>query len=139
MREAGVMLIIRNGLILGVSRRNDRTKFGLPGGKAEKGESPFLAAIRETFEETGINVNKCNFLYERIEPAGSPDGSDFHSFCYYATAWDGEPIDSSEEGDVKWITTKELCDGAFGEYNKTVLEIFRKKYSHIKLTDVIFK
>jgi 8-oxo-dGTP pyrophosphatase MutT (NUDIX family) len=56
MHQSGVMLIIKNGLILAVSRRHDKSKFGLPGGKLEPNESHWSAAIRETKEETGIKV-----------------------------------------------------------------------------------
>jgi len=51
------VLIIKDGLILGISRKNDPTKFSLIGGKCEVGELPVEAVLRETLEETGIEVH----------------------------------------------------------------------------------
>ena len=45
IKEAGVMLIVEDGLILGISRRHDKTKFGFLGGKVNPGETVKLAAI----------------------------------------------------------------------------------------------
>lgn len=130
MREASVMLIINNGLILGVSRRDDKTKFGLPGGKVEDNESHAQAAIRETFEETGVRVVFCVEVFRREEV--TPDGEMFYTYCYYASSWEGEPKDS-EEGIVEWLTTEELIGdrGAFPDYNKKMLETFKLKYPNI--------
>ena len=48
---------------LSVSRRNDTTRWGLPGGKVDAGESNFQAVIREVLEESGIQL-----LAEFLEP-----------------------------------------------------------------------
>jgi 8-oxo-dGTP pyrophosphatase MutT (NUDIX family) len=58
------MLIVKDGLILSVSRRDDKTKFCFLGGKCEPNETTGMAAIRETFEETGINVTDCVHIYD---------------------------------------------------------------------------
>jgi 8-oxo-dGTP diphosphatase len=134
MRNAAVMLIIKDGLILAVSRRYDKTKFGLPGGKQEPDETTEAAAIRETLEETGVTVSKCEFIYLRDEPKDRPEGEDFHAYCYYATEWSGEPHDS-EEGVVKWLTEQEITSdkGPFGDYNKRTLNVFKAKFPNIPL------
>jgi len=132
MRNAAVMLIIKDGLILAVSRRYDKTKFGLPGGKVEPDETPDQAAIRETLEETGIKVNKCEFIFLRDEPRDRPEGQDFHAYCFYATEWEGEPHDS-EEGHVEWLTEHELLSGkgAFPEYNNRTLIVFKTLFHNV--------
>lgn len=127
MIEAGVMLVIKDGLILGVSRRDNKTKFGFAGGKMD----PHLdkdskdAAIRETLEETGIRVNDCVFFFERTDDK-------FHSSCYYALDWEGKPT-KSEEGEVEWLTAEEMIytKAAFGNYNRNALKAFKKKFPHI--------
>ena len=134
MKLAGVMLIVKDGLILSISRRNDRTKFGLPGGKAEEGEQAVDAAIRETLEETSIQVKKATLIYHRVEPADSPTGMDFHSYCFYAEDWFGVPSDS-EEGEVKWLTPEEVTDSkaAFGLYNTKMLQLFQEQHPEVYL------
>ncbi len=132
MRNAAVMLIIKDGKILAVSRRYDKTKFGLPGGKAEPNETTEQAAIRECFEETGVKVSECTFIFRRDEPRDRPEGEDFHCYCYYATNWEGEPH-NSEEGEVAWLTEEELCGnkGAFADYNTRTLTAFRILFPNV--------
>jgi ADP-ribose pyrophosphatase YjhB (NUDIX family) len=127
MRQAAVMLIVKDGLILAVSRRHDSTKFGLPGGKQEPNETLSEAAIRETFEETGVKVYTCSRLYVREEPASHPGGEPFYTTAFYAMDWDGDPV-ASEEGVVKWITASDLTNssGAFSEYNRATLDAMKK-------------
>lgn len=134
MKKAAVTLIIKDGLILSVSRRHDSTKFGLPGGKVEENEESWQAAIRETQEETGVNVEKCEHIFTRMEPRHAPSGTDFMTDCFYASDWNGEPRDS-DEGIVKWLTVKELTEtnGAFPEYNALTLAAFRTKFPNVYL------
>ncbi len=133
MRNAAVMLIIKDGLILGVSRRYDKTKWGLPGGKQEPDETPKEAACRECFEETGVKVSDCIFLYYRDEPRDRPEGEDFHAYCYFATEWSGTP-QSFEEGEVAWLTEADLTGdrGAFPDYNRETIKVYRTKFPTIK-------
>lgn len=134
MKEAGVMLIVKDGLILGISRREDKTIFGLPGGKKEDGETPEEAAIRETWEETSIKVNSCVQIFRREEPARSTGGLPFYTYCYYATDWEGTPS-SSEEGEVAWLTAEELTStkAAFAQYNRNTLDAFKKLYPQVTI------
>lgn len=139
MKQAGVMLIIKDGLILAVSRRYDKTIFGLPGGKfnpepPDNDKDTKDTAIRETEEETSVVVKDCVFLYERVELGGGPNPVDYYSRCYYATAWEGTP-QNSEEGEVKWLTAEELTStkAAFGDYNRRTLNIFKTMFPDVQL------
>jgi mutator protein MutT len=133
MRSAAVMIIINDGLILGMPRRNDKSKFGLPGGKVEPGETAIDAAKRETFEETGLKVTECSFIFKRVELRHNPDGEDFETYCFYANSWSGNLV-SSDEGEPSWITSNDLANGSFPEYNMKTLEIFKTLYpdNHLK-------
>lgn len=138
MREAGVMLVVNpDGLILGITRRNDRTKYGLPGGKRDLilGDKNVMdAAVRETMEETGIKVTSCVEIYKQVEIGDGVNAEDFYSTCFYASHWEGTPRDS-EEGEVKWLTSKEVtCSrAAFGDYNRKTLDVFKTMFPDVKL------
>jgi 8-oxo-dGTP pyrophosphatase MutT (NUDIX family) len=136
MREAGIALIIRDGMILGISRRHNKAIFGLPGGKfdPDEDENTKDTAIRETLEETSILIKACALVYERVELGDGPAGEDFYSRCYYASNWVGEPK-NSEEGIVKWLTAEEVCStkAAFGDYNRKTLNVFKQMYPNVYL------
>lgn len=145
MRDASVMLIIFNGLILAVSRRNNSNLFGLPGGKREPDETHMEAAVRETKEETGITVKSCVKIFERVEEPITPDGLPFYTHCFYATEWSGRPV-NSEEGVVEWMFESELTrtleeggKGAFANYNKQTLAAFRKLFPDVVVLSTIIK
>jgi ADP-ribose pyrophosphatase YjhB (NUDIX family) len=58
----GVAIILnKQGKIL-LQKRVDKNKWGLPGGVVELGESHSEAAIREAFEETGLEVRPKKLL-----------------------------------------------------------------------------
>lgn len=134
---AGIMLVVHNGFILAISRRHDKTIFGLPGGKSDTGvgdENPMDTAIRETLEETSVKVKKCTFIYKRVEVGDGANKRDFESYCYFAEECEGLP-QSSEEGEVKWLTAEELTStrSAFGDYNRRMLNTFKIKFPHVYL------
>ena len=56
--QTGAAIIIRNvkGQIL-LQERTDRNKWGLPGGCQDLGEDLRMTAVREAYEETGIELN----------------------------------------------------------------------------------
>jgi 8-oxo-dGTP pyrophosphatase MutT (NUDIX family) len=134
MKQAVVALIIKNGLILGITRRNDKTKYGLIGGKVDPDETLEQALYREVKEETGIKVNSCVEIYKRIEVGDGPTGEDYHSTCFYATDWSGDPT-NSEEGNVAWLTVEEICStkAAFGDYNTKTFEVFKTMFPDVFL------
>jgi 8-oxo-dGTP diphosphatase len=133
MKEAGIMLIIKDGLILGITRRHNKSIYGLPGGKRDELDQDTKAtAIRETQEETSVVVNDCVFIYERVELGDGPNGVDFYSRCYYATDWSGDP-QNSEEGEIAWLTIEEITStkAAFGDYNAETIKIFKTMFPNV--------
>lgn len=140
VKDAGLMLIIKDGLILSITRKEDPSLYGIIGGKCEPNETTKDAAIRETFEETSIIVKSCVMIFKRIVPPLQPGGLPFNSVCYFATDWEGTPQDS-EEGKVTWLSEYELINpktvpngkGAFPDYNKNSLNSFKSMFPDIKL------
>lgn len=111
-KRAVVVVLFNQDKILGVTRKDNLTDWGLPGGKIEVGETPVEAAVREVKEETGLDI----FCLQRV--AYRMDGE--YIVGTYIGQWKGE-IDTQESGKVDWITFDELKSGSFGEYN-TALE-----------------
>ena len=60
-REIAALYIEHGDLILLLHRHANKSqgnKWGIPGGKVDKNETPLEAVIREVFEETGYDVSK---------------------------------------------------------------------------------
>lgn len=115
MITAQVVLINKEGLVLGVSRKTNHNDFGLPGGKMdpEDNENPITTAIRETFEETGLRVTNLKLVFA-IHKSGNM------GYTYLAD-YEGE-INHNEPHVVKWLPFERLVVGSFGKYNKLVSE-----------------
>ena len=106
-----VVLINDKNEILSVSRKFDHSDFGLIGGKVQNGESIETAAIRETKEETGLNISDLRCIYKTIY-----NGAMCHTFV---ANYNGE-IHTDEQHVVKWNNIETINNGRFGEYNKVV-------------------
>jgi ADP-ribose pyrophosphatase YjhB (NUDIX family) len=115
MITAQVVLINKEGLVLGVSRKTNHNDFGLPGGKMdpEDNENPVTTAIRETFEETGLRVTNFKLVFA-IHKSGNM------GYTYLAD-YEGE-INHNEPHVVRWLPFERLVAGSFGKYNKLVSE-----------------
>ena len=72
-------------------------KWALVGGHIEKGESPKNAALRETKEETNLNLNNINALEERGQV-----------MIYYSTSQSGNVEIDFEHTDWAWASYDEL-------------------------------
>lgn len=114
MLAATVLVIADDGKILAVSRRDDPTAFGLPGGKVDPGETPVEAAARELQEETGLTATDLKPVFVR----GEGDG-------YTTTTFVGKVsgnIRTDEEGVVRWVDREVLFNGPFGGYNRKLFD-----------------
>jgi 8-oxo-dGTP pyrophosphatase MutT (NUDIX family) len=122
-----VLAVIQNeqGDILGVSRKYDRSDFGLPGGKVDPGEDIYSAMVREVMEETSLIVLDADPLY-----FGRVGNTNTHACVYHVTRYSGN-IHTTEEGDVKWVDWETVKQGTYGEFNKSVEKIWNMSFNDL--------
>jgi hypothetical protein len=115
MITAQVVLINPQGLVLGVSRKDNHNDFGLPGGKMdpEDDNNPMTTAIRECKEETGLEITNLRLIFA-IHKSGNM------GYTYLAD-YSGE-IEHNEPHVVAWKPMEVLINGSFGRYNQMVSE-----------------
>lgn len=110
-----VLIMNENGQLLSVSRKNDPTDIGLPGGKIEPGETPLEACLRELFEETGYKI--IDARYAQLVYCAESEGklAVTYQIPFAAIKQVERP---KENGVVAWVEPGVLADGkTFGEYN----------------------
>lgn len=131
MKHAVVILVMKDNKVLGVSRKDDPSAFGLPGGKVDDGETLEQAARRELLEETGLIATSLRCVYVAPE-------KEFSTVAFEASVT-GE-ISTTESGVVRWVEPEVLFSGPFGEYNTrlfTHLNIYKRQNRIVKETRVI--
>jgi ADP-ribose pyrophosphatase YjhB (NUDIX family) len=94
-------------------RRTDSGFHALPGGRHELGETMTATAIRETQEETGVTVAVTGLIGIYSNPGHVVAFSDGEirqefSICFRARPVSGEPRDSDESTEVRWVDQAEL-------------------------------
>ena len=99
------MFVIRDGRFLTLERGPGRGEgvWYLPGGIVERGEDPLTAAVRETREETALEVRDVRIL--RVWTYATPEGHDTVHATFLGSAPEGDVILSDEHTAFGWTTT----------------------------------
>ncbi|MEH0147802.1 TIGR00730 family Rossman fold protein [Corynebacterium sp. Q4381] len=99
-------VVIRNarGEVLCV-RKKTSPRFQLPGGKPEEGESVVDTALRETLEETGLELDRLSlgYLGRFSAPASNEPGHTVTSTVFTAPEPADAPAPAAEIAEVAWI------------------------------------
>jgi 8-oxo-dGTP pyrophosphatase MutT (NUDIX family) len=108
----GVLAVDDGGKIL-LQRRRDTGQWALPMGKQELGETVTACAIRETKEETGIDVEIVGLLGIFSDPAhivAYTDGEvrQEYEVTLLARPVGGAPTINDEADDVRWSSRDEV-------------------------------
>jgi len=128
--EAGGGMVFNSKKEILFIRRN--SKWDLPKGKVEKGESYEAAAIRETMEETGVkDLQVKRFLKKTYHVFKRNDKFKLKVTYWYEmyTAYDGELIPEANEGikKVKWKNFEKTQKALQDSYENIKL-LFPKEY-----------
>ena len=101
--------VFRDGRILLV-REIDDGAWTLPGGWADAGEPPSIAAARETREESGyhIGVTKLAALYDRDLQGHPPHAFHAYKLFFLGELQGGSPQDSHETVDAQFFTEDKI-------------------------------
>ena len=105
---SAVVLRDSDGRIL-VVRKRGTSKYMLPGGKIEAGESPAEAAVRELHEEVGADLEpeSLAFLGEWSAPAANEAGLTVHGHIFEHPWIDGLSVRAEIE-DLLWLHPDEM-------------------------------
>jgi 8-oxo-dGTP diphosphatase len=100
-------VVVDNGRVLLVRRTvaEGALSWQFPAGGIATDETPAEAAARETFEETGLNVDGTLMLGERIHPATQRHIS--YVVCRLISG-EAHVADAEEPAEVVWVTRAEL-------------------------------
>lgn len=117
---AAVALVAREDGAVLLIRRTDNGNWALPGGAIEMNESVAEAAIRETFEETGIQIEVTGLLGVYSDPqhvihfTSNDEVRREFSVVLTARPVGGEPTLSTESSDIRWVAPADLAGYAMG-------------------------
>jgi 8-oxo-dGTP diphosphatase len=107
-KQPAVLVILKSNnqfLLLKRKKSPNKGKYTPVGGKLDPYESPYKAAIRETYEETGIEVSYMIFCGTMVE--SSP--SKYNWICFvYLSEIDYIASPKCNEGKLEWIPATHL-------------------------------
>ncbi|MFD5397508.1 NUDIX hydrolase [Streptomyces sp. NPDC127097] len=110
-------IIVHEGRVLMVRRRVSEGKLSwqFPAGEVEPGETREDAAVRETKEETGLNVSAVKLLGERVHPATGRHMS--YTACEVVSGT-AHVADTEELAELAWVAHDQIPEyvpyGLFG-------------------------
>lgn len=118
-------LLIREGLVLSVSRKDDHEDLSLPGGKVEPGESPEAALVRELREETGVEALSIEPLFEGPDVVKGREPLPCRTYLVLSYLGDPTP---QEGASVQWVRPERLLEPScsFREYNQALFQSIAK-------------
>ncbi len=111
--SANVIVTNAAGEIL-IIRRTDNGNHALPGGGMDLGEQLTTTAVRETKEETGVDVEITGLVgiytnpNHRIEYTSDGEVRQEFSIVFAARPTGGRPTPSSESSEVLWVSPSDI-------------------------------
>lgn len=119
MKQRATVICKRDGQVLYV--RKPKSRWALPGGKIEAGETPFQAAVRELCEETGLE--NLELLYLAVYEKGEVT---HYVFTTQVPAY-SEPSPQNEISACKWLAPKNLGDLKASSATKAIVKSYGRQ------------
>lgn len=119
MKARATVICKRDGQILYV--RKPKSKWALPGGKIEAGETPRQAAARELSEETGLEALDLLYLAE------CEKNKVMHYIFIAKISPATEPSPQNEIAACKWMHLKHVAELNASEATKAIVKTFAKQ------------
>jgi 8-oxo-dGTP diphosphatase len=110
LKRAAVLCVLKNGnrfMLLKRLKEPNKDCYTPVGGKLDPHESPYQAALRETWEETGIKVEKMHFAGILTET--SPVNYNWINYVYWVEI-DYLIPPPCNEGTLEWISFEQVPD-----------------------------
>lgn len=121
------VIVIREGYVLMIERKNFPEGWALPGGFVDYGESTEAAAGRELSEETGLRLRSLDLLGVYSAPGRDPR---FHTLTVVYTAEaDGEATAGDDARDVKWWPTNALPERIAFDHRQIIEDALARRTS----------
>ncbi len=116
--------VLRKGNEVLLLQKPRRGWWVAPGGKMEPGESVKEACVREFREETGIYVKnpKIKGIFTFIIKENNVVQSEWMMFTFMADEFDGQHLETSEEGLLEWMDISELKNLPMAEGDYHILD-----------------
>ncbi|WP_426139283.1 NUDIX hydrolase [Pseudomonas sp. DWP3-1-2] len=116
MKKRATVICKRKGMILYV--RKTKSRWALPGGKIESGETPKQAAVRELSEETGLENQELIYLAQY--------GNDkvVHHVFMALISDSAKPSPKNEIAACKWLHLKNVCDLNASSATKSIVKSY---------------
>jgi len=134
----GAIIFNAQGEVLICKSTKYHTKYIIPGGHIELGESMEDALVREVKEETGLDVYDLKLISLK-DSAESKEIDPHFIFIDYICRTDSTDITLNHELDsYAWISLDELDDYDLGSFVKHLLEELRDKDKPEFKTDIFY-
>jgi 8-oxo-dGTP pyrophosphatase MutT (NUDIX family) len=125
---------LRKTLLINLIKAPYRGYWGMPAGKIEKRESPEEAAVRELFEETGIeaNLTPCSGFCSESIYEKSRKIFDFDIYFFNFTTDKDVSGHNSKEGELRWFYGTQLMGSRIIPSDWRMMRAFEREYKRMR-------
>jgi ADP-ribose pyrophosphatase YjhB (NUDIX family) len=116
-------VVIRDGRVLLIKRKNPPEGWALPGGFIDYGESAETAAARELWEETGLKASSLKLFGVYSAPGRDPR---FHTLTVvYIAIASGDAAAGDDAAEAAWFPQDGLPDQIAFDHREIIASVFR--------------